>query len=99
MPDEDREALRGCHVDLLKKIHYVFDILQHLYQLKILEYDELEENQHLPSTKQQVADLLERIKTRGDILDIFVDVLWETRNKEAARILASTSRHVIHQEE
>ena len=91
--------MRRCHVDLLEKIQYVFNILQHLYQLNILEHDELEENQHLPSTKQQVADLLKRIQTRGDILDIFVDVLWATKNKEAARILASTSRHVIHQEE
>ena len=88
MPEEDIQAMKSCHVDLLKTIHKLFDVLQYLYQLGILDDDEVQEIEKLPCEKEKVADLLRKIKTRGNILDIFIDVLLKTKNDKAAQILS-----------
>ena len=88
MPQEDIQAMRSCHVDLLKMIHNLFDVLQHLYQLGILDDDEVQDIEKLPGEKEKVADLLRKIKTRGSILDIFIDVLLKTKHNKAAQILS-----------
>lgn len=87
MPEEDIDAMRRCHVNLLEKINNVFDICQHLYQTKILNRDELDDIKCTRGRKEKVADILGMLLTRGNVLDVFIDILLNTRNEEAANIL------------
>ena len=98
MPQEDVDALVRCHVDLLDQIHKVPKIAHHLYGRRILEEQDMEEINSINSREGKVADLLKRLRFRGDVLDIFVDILCRTQNRGAAQILHQ-SRCAVHQAE
>lgn len=88
MPDEDREVLRSCHVSLLENIGDVISVCEHLYQHKILDGDDLEEIKKITRKKDRNAHMLRTIQTRGNILDLVIEVMRGKReNQEAAAIL------------
>ena len=88
MPDGDREVLRSCHVSLLENIGDVIPVCEHLYQHKILDGDDLEEIRNIPRKKDRNAYVLRTIQTRGNILDLVIDIMRGQReNQEAAAIL------------
>lgn len=88
MPDEDRAVLRSCHVSLLENIGDVIYVCEHLYQHKILDCDDLEEIRSITRKRDRNAYLLRTIQTRGNILDLVIDIMRRKReNQEAAAIL------------
>ena len=88
MPTLDREALRSCHVDLIENIDDLSSICAYLYQYNILTANDkafLKTFQHPTEANDQ---LLMMIPKRGNILDIFIYILQQSRgNQEAAKIL------------
>lgn len=88
MPKEDREVLRSCHVSLLENIGDVISLCEHLYQHKILDGDDLDEIRNIPRKKDRNAHVLRTIQTRGNILDLVIEIMRGKReNQEAAAIL------------
>ena len=88
MPDEDKEVLRSCHLKLLGNIGDVICVCEHLYQHKILDSDDLEEIRSIPRKTDRNAYLLRTIQTRGNILDLVIEIMRGKReNQEAAAIL------------
>ena len=88
MPEEDREVLRSCHVLLLKNIGDVISVCEHLYQHKILDSDDLDEIRQITRKSDRNAYVLRTIQTRGNILDLVIDIMRGKReNQEAAAIL------------
>ena len=95
MPEEDREALRSCHVALLDNIGDVISLCEHLYQHKILECDDLDEIRNITRKKDRNAQFLRLIKTRGNILDFVMKLMQAKReNQGAAAILQQTRNQV-----
>ena len=95
MPDEDREVLRSCHVSLLENIGDVISVCEHLYQHKILDSDDLEEVRRINKKKDRNAHVLRTIQTRGNILDLVIDIMRGKReNQEASAILQRKRFHV-----
>ena len=88
MPSEDREVLRSCHVSLLENIGDVISLCEHLYQHKILDDDDLDEIRNIPRKRDRNACVLRTIQTRGNILDLVIEIMRGKReNQEAAAIL------------
>jgi len=88
MPEEDREVLRSCHVSLLENIGDVISVCEHLYQHKILDSDDLDEIRQITRKSDRNAHVLRTIQTRGNILDLVIDIMRGKReNQEAAAIL------------
>lgn len=95
MPDEDREVLRSCHVSLLENIGDVISVCEHLYQHKILDSDDLEEVRRINKKRDRNAHVLRTIQTRGNVLDLVIDIMRGKReNQEAAAILQRKRFHV-----
>lgn len=88
MPDEDREVLRSCHVSLLENIGNPISVCDHLYQHRIFDSGDLEEIQNITRKRDRNAFLLRTIQTRGNILDLVIEIMRGRReNQEAAAIL------------
>lgn len=88
MPEEDREVLRSCHVSLLENIGDVISVCEHLYQHRILDSDDLDEIRQITRKSDRNAQMLRTIQTRGNILDLVIDIMRGKReNQEAAAIL------------
>ncbi len=88
MPDEDKEVLRSCHMKLLENIGDVISVCEHLYQHKILDGDDLEEIRSITRKTDRNAYVLRTIQTRGNILDLVIEIMRGKReNQEAAAIL------------
>lgn len=88
MPEEDREVLRSCHVLLLENIGDVISVCEHLYQHKILDSDDLDEIRQITRKSDRNAHVLRTIQTRGNILDLVIDIMRGKReNQEAAAIM------------
>ena len=95
MPDEDREVLRSCHVSLLENIGDVISVCEHLYQHKILDSDDLEEVRRINKKRDRNAHVLRTIQTRGNVLDLVIDIMRGKReNQEAAAIMQRKRFHV-----
>lgn len=88
MPDEDREVLRCCHMKLIENIGDVISVCEHLYQHKILDCDDLQEIRSITRKTDRNAHVLRTIQTRGNILDLVIEIMRGKReNQEAAAIL------------
>lgn len=94
MPEEDREALRSCHVALLDNIGDVISLSEHLYQHKILDSDDLDEIRSITKKRDRNAFVLRTLMTRGNILDFVIKLMQGKReNQGAAAILQSQRYH------
>ena len=88
MPKLDREALQSCHVDLIDNIGDLSSVCYYLYQCNILTADDKAFLKHFPRPSEGIDELLMMIPKKGNILDIFVHILQQSRgNQEAAKIL------------
>ena len=95
MPDEDRIALRRCHVALLDNIGDVMVLCDQLHQHSIFDRDDLDEVMSLPRRRDRKAYVLSAIQTRGNVLDFFIKVMQAKReNQGAAAILQQMRRQV-----
>ena len=94
MPDEDRRELRSCHVSLLENIGDPISVCDHLYQHKIFDEEDMQEVESMKVKRYRNAFLLRTIQTRGNILDLIIDIMRSQRkNQEAAAILLN-QRHL-----
>lgn len=94
MPDEDRRVLRSCHVSLLENIGDPISVCDHLYQHKIFDEEDMQEVESMKVKRYRNAFLLRTIQTRGNILDLIIDIMRSQRkNQEAAAILLN-KRHL-----
>lgn len=94
MPDEDKKVLHSCHVSLLENIGDPICICDHLYQHKIFDSEDMEEVENMTKRRDRNAFLLRSIQTRGNILDLVIDIMRGQReNQEAAAILLNNRRH------
>ena len=93
MPDEDRRVLRSCHVSLLENIGDPISVCDHLYQHNIFDEEDLQEVESMKMKRYRNAFLLRTIQTRGNILDLVIDILrGQRKNQEAAAILLNNRR-------
>ena len=94
MPEEDRRVLRSCHVSLLENIGDPISVCDHLYQHKIFDEEDMQEVESMKVKRYRNAFLLRTIQTRGNILDLIIDIMRSQRkNQEAAAILLN-QRHL-----
>lgn len=94
MPNEDRRVLRSCHVSLLENIGDPISVCDHLYQHKIFDEEDMQEVESMKVKRYRNAFLLRTIQTRGNILDLIIDIMRSQRkNQEAAAILLN-QRHL-----
>ena len=95
MPDEDRKALRRCHVALLDNIGDVMVLCDQLYQYDIFSIGDIDEVKSLTKRRDRNAYVLSAIQTRGNVLDFFIKVMQAKReNQGAAAILQEMRRQV-----
>ena len=95
MPDEDRKALRRCHVALLNNIGDVMVLCDQLYHHNIFDCDDLDQVMSLPKRRDRNAYVLSAIQTKGNVLDFFIKVMQAKReNQGAAAILQEMRRQV-----
>ena len=88
MPKLDRETLQSCHVGLIESIGDLSSICFYLYQHNILTADDTELIKSFPRPADRIDRLLMIIPKKGNILDIFISILQQSReNQEAAKIL------------
>lgn len=88
MPQLDRDTLQSCHVDLIESIGDFSSICFFLYQYKILTPDDKALLRSIPRPSDAIDELLTIIPRKGNILDIFISILQQSReNQEAAKIL------------
>lgn len=88
MPRLDRDALRSCHVDLIENIGDLSSICAYLYQYSILTANDKAFLQSFQHPAEGIDQLLMIIPKKGNILDIFIYILQQSRgNQEAAKIL------------
>lgn len=88
MPILDRDALRSCHVDLIENIGSLSSICFYLYQYNILTANDKAFLQSFQHPAEGIDQLLTIIPKKGNILDIFIYILQQSRgNQEAAKIL------------
>lgn len=88
MPTLDREALRSCHVDLIKNIDDLSSICAYLYQSNIISAHDKEFLKSFQHPTDAIDQLLMMIPKKGNILNIFISILQQSRgNQEAAKIL------------
>ena len=64
MPDEDRDALRSCRVELLDNIGDPISLCDHLYQHRILDADDMENVMSLPTKKERNSHLLRTFRPK-----------------------------------
>ena len=94
MPDEDRDALRSCRVELLDNIGDPISLCDHLYQHRILDTDDMDYVMSLRTKKERNSHLLCTIQTKGNILDFVIKVMQSKReNQGAATILQKKRRN------
>ena len=93
MPDEDREVLRSCYVSLLENIGNPISVCDHLYQHKIFDSGDLEEIQNITRKRDRNAFLLRTIKTRGNILDLVIEIMKSQRENQGAAAILQEKRH------
>lgn len=88
MPTLDREALRSCHVDLIENIDDLSSICAYLYQYNILTANDKAFLKSFQHPAEAIDQLLTMIPKKGNILNIFIYILQQSRgNQEAAKIL------------
>ena len=88
MPQLDRDTLRSCHVELIESIGDLSSICFYLYQYNILTADDKALLKSYPRPADGIDQLLMMIPKKGNILDIFIYILQQSRgNQGAARIL------------
>lgn len=88
MPTLDREALRSCHVDLIENIDNLSSICAYLYQYSILNAKDKAYLKSFQHPDDAIDQLLTMIPKKGNILNIFIHILQQSReNQEAAKIL------------
>lgn len=88
MPQLDRGTLQSCHVNLIESIGDLSTVCSYLYQCNILTADDKALLKSFPRPGDGIDQLLMIIPKKGNILDIFISVLQQSReNQEAARIL------------
>ena len=88
MPILDREALRSCHVDLIENIDNLSSICAYLYQHNILKANDKTFLKSFQHPEDAIDQLLTMIPKKGNILNIFIYILQQSReNQEAAKIL------------
>lgn len=93
MPDEDREVLRSCHVSLLENIGNPISVCDHLYQHNIFDNGDLEEIQNITRKRDRNAFLLSTIQTRGNILDLVIEIMRGQRENQEAAAILQKKRH------
>jgi len=93
MPEEDREALRSCHVALLDNIGDVISLCEHLYQHKILDSDDLEEIRNIRKKRDRNAHVLRTLQTRGNILDFVIKLMQRKRENQGAAAILQKRRY------
>ena len=88
MPTLDREALRSCHMALIENIDDLSSICAYLYQYNILTANDKAFLKSFQHPAEAIDELLMMIPKKGNILNIFIDILQQSRgNQEAAKIL------------
>ena len=88
MPTLDREALRSCHVDLIENIGDLSSICAYLYQYNILTANDKAFIKSAQHPAEAIDQLLMMIPKKGNILNIFIYILQQSRgNQEAAKLL------------
>lgn len=88
MPKLDRDALQSCHVDLIANIGDFTSLCAYLYQYNILTADDKALLRSFPRPSDGIDRLLMMIPRKGNILDIFIRILQQSReNQEAAKLL------------
>ncbi|XP_068702756.1 uncharacterized protein [Montipora foliosa] len=92
MPEEDREALRSCHVELLQNIGDVMLLCDFLYQHKILESDDLENMENCKTKRERNAAFLDIIQRRGNVLDYVIKVMQGQRENQHAAVILQRRR-------
>ncbi|XP_068718180.1 uncharacterized protein [Montipora capricornis] len=93
MPEEDKEALRSCHVDLLQNIGDVISLCHLLYQHKILDSDDLEDITNCKKKRERNAAFLDILKRRGNVLDYVIKVMQGQRKNQGAAVILQRRRH------
>lgn len=88
MPTLDREALRSCHVELIDNIDNLSSICAYLYQYNILNANDKAFLKSFQHPGEAIDELLMMIPKKGNILNIFIHILQQSReNQKAAKIL------------
>ena len=93
MPDEDRDALRSCWVELLDNIGDPKSLCDHLYQHRILDESDMEEVVSLTTKRERNSHLLRTIQTKGNILDFVIKVMQSKRENQGAASILQKKRH------
>ena len=94
MPDEDRRVLRSCHVSLLENIGDPISVCDHLYQHKIFDEEDMQEVESMKVKRYRNAFLLRTIQTRGNILDLIIDIMRSQRKSQEAAAILLNQRHL-----
>ena len=95
MPQEDKEALRSCYVDLIEKIRDVTWLTRYLYQRKILDEYDLEEISSQSRRSDRNAVFLDILPRRGNVLDFVLKVMQGRREYQDAAALILRRRQII----
>lgn len=93
MPDEDRDALRSCWVELLDNIGDTKSLCDHLYQHRILDADDMDEFRSSSTKRERNSHLLRTIQTKGNILDFVIKVMQFKRENQGAASILQKKRH------
>ena len=93
MPDEDRDALRSCLVELLDNIGDPISLCDYLYQHRILDTDDVDHVMSLRTKKERNSHLLRTIQTKGNILDFVIKVMQSKRENQGAAAILQKKRH------
>ena len=94
MPQEDRDALRSCYIDLIENIEDVTWLSRCLYQFKILdEYDLEEIFSHRKRTDRNAA-FLDILPKRGNVLDFVLKVMQGKREYQDAAAVILQRRQI-----
>ena len=96
MPDEDRKALRRCHVALLDNIGDVMFLCDQLYQHDVFDSDDLDEVEGLKKKRDRNAYVLREIQTRGNVLDFFIKVMQAKRENQGAAAILQKMRCQVY---
>ena len=95
MPQEDKEALRSCNVDLIEKIGDVTWLTRYLYQHKILDEHDLKEIFSQSKRSDRNAAFLDILPRRGNVLDFVLKVMQGKREYQDAAALILRRRQII----
>lgn len=95
MPQEDRDALRSCYIDLIEKIRDVTWLARYLYQHKIFDEYDLEEIFCQSKRSDRNAAFLDILPRRGNVLDFVLKVMQGKREYQDAAALILQRRQII----